>query len=91
MITCIWDVPEDPDGNIQHIAEHDVSVEEVEEVVNNRRNNTIRGHSSGFPLTFGWTSSGKHTAVIWELVEDDPRRIRPITAYPTPPPRRRSR
>jgi hypothetical protein len=28
----IWDLEDDPRGNIQHLAEHDVTPEEVEEV-----------------------------------------------------------
>jgi hypothetical protein len=34
MILVIWDLEDDPQGNIQHIAEHDVTPEEVEEVLN---------------------------------------------------------
>jgi DNA-binding XRE family transcriptional regulator len=33
MILIIWDLEDDPRGNIQHIAEHDVTPEEVEEVL----------------------------------------------------------
>src|SRR4051812_21907162 len=86
MIDCIWDMPDDPDGNLQHIAEHDVSVEEVEEVLNARRSRTSRSRSSKLPITFGWTSTGRYIAVIWELVEDDPRRVRAVSPgfAPTP-------
>lgn len=31
--TVIWDLDDDPDGNVQHCAEHDVAKEEVEEVL----------------------------------------------------------
>ena len=31
----IWDLDEDPDGNVEHIAEHGVSKAEVEEVLEN--------------------------------------------------------
>jgi hypothetical protein len=48
-----------------------------------------RSRSTGFPITFGFTSTGRHLAVIWEPVEDDPRTLRPITAYPCPPPWRK--
>ena len=27
--TIIWDSDDDPDGNVQHIAEHDLTKEEV--------------------------------------------------------------
>jgi hypothetical protein len=32
-MNIIWDLPDDPKGNVQHIAEHDVTPEEVEEVL----------------------------------------------------------
>jgi hypothetical protein len=31
----IWDLDEDPDGNVQHCADHGVMKEEVEEVLEN--------------------------------------------------------
>lgn len=35
MIDAIiaWDMDDDPEGNVQHIAEHGITVEEVEEVL----------------------------------------------------------
>jgi hypothetical protein len=27
--TIIWDLDDDPDGNVQHIADHDLTKEEV--------------------------------------------------------------
>ncbi len=36
MVRVIWDLEDDPDGNFQHIAEHDVTPEEVDEVLNDR-------------------------------------------------------
>ena len=32
----IWDLPDDPDGNVQHIAAHDITTEEVEDVLLDR-------------------------------------------------------
>ncbi len=31
----IWDLEDDPEGNVQHIAEHDLTPEEVESVLFN--------------------------------------------------------
>lgn len=36
-VDIIWDLPDDSNGNIQHIAEHVVSPEEVEEVFRSRQ------------------------------------------------------
>jgi hypothetical protein len=29
----IWDEDDDPDGNVAHIAEHDITIDEVEDVL----------------------------------------------------------
>jgi uncharacterized DUF497 family protein len=88
----IWDLEDDPEGNYIHIViEHEVSIEEVEEVLQNPRNSTDRSHSSGRTITFGWTSTGRHILVVYEHVADDPKMVRPVTAYETPPQSRRTR
>jgi hypothetical protein len=69
---------------VTHIAERGVTKEEVEEVLWNEDNETDASASSGRPITFGWTSTGKHLAVVWEAAGDDPRMVYPITAYETP-------
>ncbi len=38
-------------------------------------------------ITFGYTSSNRYVAVVWEHVMDDPLTMRPITAYEVPEPR----
>ena len=83
MIDAIvaWDAEEDPKGNVQHIAEHGLTVEEVEEVLLNERNPVGESRSSGRPITSGETSSGKRIVVIWEEALDNPMIIRPVTAY----------
>lgn len=90
-ITIIWDLEDDPDGNVQHIAEHGVTVEEVEEVLHDPRTRTGRSRRTGRPEAFGWTSTGKHITVIWDEVLDNPRTIYPVTAYEVPPPQGRQR
>lgn len=86
MIKVIWDLEHDPHGNVVHIAEHDVTPEEVEEVLNDRSSRTVYSASSGRPITFGWSDSGRYLAVVWEVIEDDPLTIYPITAYPAQEP-----
>ena len=83
----IWDLPDEPDGNVRHILDgHDVTIEEVEEVLRDPNAEDAISRSSGQPAVFGWTSTGKYIIVIYELVLDDPRTVYPITAYPVPPP-----
>ena len=33
IFRILWDDPDDPDGNVQHIAEHGLEIEDVEEVL----------------------------------------------------------
>ena len=87
MILVIWDLEEEPQGNIQHIAENDVTPEEVEEVLNDRHSRTVHSASSGRPITFGWTAAGRYLAVVWELADEEPLTVYPVTAYPAPEPR----
>ena len=42
--------------------------------------------TSGLPTAFGWTSTGRHLAVVFEVVDDDPLTLRPVTVYDAPPP-----
>jgi len=83
-IRILWDLVEDPDGNVQHIAAHGITVEEVEEVLLDRNSEDTTSRSSGRPITFGYTSSGRYLAVVWEHVDDDPLTIYPVTAYDAP-------
>jgi hypothetical protein len=62
----------------------------VDDVVGDPANPTVDSDSSGRPVTFGWTRTGRHLAVVWEFVSDDPYTIKPVTAYDTPPPSGRS-
>lgn len=86
MTQVIWDLDNDPEGNVQHIAEHDVTPDEVEEILHDRQSRTVYSASSGRPITFGWTAEGRYLAVVWDLVEEDPLAVYPVTAYPVPEP-----
>jgi hypothetical protein len=79
-VDVIWDLEDDPDGNIQHIAEHGVAPPEVEEILRRPVREEI-SRSSGRPLRVGWTSTGRLLAVIYEVIEDDPFVVYPVTAF----------
>lgn len=53
----IWDLGDDPDGNVQHILEHGLSVADVEDVLLDDLSNTTLSRSSSNFVTFGYTSS----------------------------------
>lgn len=81
----IWDLEDDPQGNVQHVLEHGLTMDEVEEVLLSKKSETEISRTSGNRITFGWTSTGSHIAVLWEHVQDDPLTILPLTAYPVEP------
>jgi hypothetical protein len=84
----IWDDEDDPGGNYRHIVgAGDVTAEEVDEVLHGHPGDGPDGYSesSGLPLVFGWTGSGKYIVVIYrDEGDDDLVIIRPVTAYPVP-------
>ena len=77
----IWDLDEDPEGNVQHCAEHGVSKEEVEEALASASDADI-SRSSGRPVIFGDTLAGRHLLVVFEEVDEET--IYPVTAYEVP-------
>lgn len=79
--SILWDLDDDPNGNVQHIAEHGISKEEVEEALANGHDQTV-SRSSGRPVIFGDTRSGRHLMVAFELHEGDV--VYPVTAFEVP-------
>lgn len=79
--SIIWDLDDDPDGNVQHCAEHGVTKEEVEEAIENPTDEDV-SRSSGRPVLFGETSAGRHLLVVYEQIDDET--IYPVTAYDVP-------
>ena len=67
----------DPDSE-QHLAQHGVTPYEFEEVVCNP-DSVGESRSTGRPIAFGYTSTGKYLAYLYELV--DPDTVLPVTAY----------
>lgn len=52
--SILWDLDDDPDGNVRHCAEHGVAKGEVEEVFQNATDADV-SRSSGHPVVFGDT------------------------------------
>jgi uncharacterized DUF497 family protein len=83
-VLIIWDLLDDPEGNVQHIAAHNITIAEVEDVLLDRDSEDTISRFSGRPITFGYTSSGRYLAVVWEHVDENPLTIYRITAYDAP-------
>ena len=81
-LEIIWDLDDDPDGNVAHIADHGITKDEVAEVLNNPTG-TEASRSSGRPICFGLTSTGRMIAVVFE--EIDANTVYPVTAYEIEP------
>lgn len=75
FISIHWDLEDDPEGNVQHIAEHGISQDEVEDVLQDLGNRVEPSRSSGHPLVKGRTRTGRHIAVVF-------LRLDPVSAYP---------
>ena len=79
--SIIWDLDDDPDGNVEHCAQHGVTKEEVEAVFENATDKDL-SQSSGRPAVFGDTNTGRHLIVVYEEIDADT--AYPITAYDVP-------
>lgn len=74
----VWDLDDDPLGNVAHIEEHGISKDEVAEVL--RDPLTIeKSRSSDRPIAFGVTSSGRTIAVVFDPIDEE--RVYPVTAF----------
>ncbi len=72
----IWN--DEPGGNVEHIAEHDLTPEDVEEVIFNPIDHDV-SRSTGSPIVFGFTPDGRYILVVYEVIDETT--IHPVTAY----------
>jgi hypothetical protein len=70
-------------GNIEHIEEHGLTVEDVEHVLANPESEGI-SRSTGSPCVFGYALDGTYITVVYEEIDEDS--IYPVTAYEVPEP-----
>lgn len=72
----IWD--DGPGGNVEHIAEHGLTPEEVEFVIEHP-DWVERSRSSDRTVAHGQTRDGRYIVAVYDLVDDIT--IYPVTAY----------
>jgi uncharacterized DUF497 family protein len=73
-----WDEPDDEGGNTAHIAEHGLTPEEVESALYDERTTFDLSDSSGRPIAFGSTDTGRFIAVVFDVLNlADPLVLRP--------------
>ena len=80
-LSILWDQDDDPDGNVRHCLDNEVTKDEVKEVLEHPIDTDV-SRSSGRPIAFGDTSTGRHVMVVYIRV--DAETVRPITAYDVP-------
>ncbi len=77
-----WDDESDEDGNTTHVAEHGLTPQEVESVLLDSTAKRDTSDSSGRPIAFGMTHTGRYIVVVYEVLNaEDPLIVRPVTAY----------
>jgi uncharacterized DUF497 family protein len=82
-----WDEPEGEGSNTAHVAEHGLTPDEVEAALFDENTTFDVSDSSGRPIAFGSTGTGRFIAVVFDILNPaDPLIIRPITAYDVPEP-----
>jgi hypothetical protein len=72
----IWN--DEPGGNVDHIGDHDLVPEDVEEVIFNPVDHDV-SRSSGLPIVFGFTADGRYIMVVYEQIDEVT--IYPVTAF----------
>jgi uncharacterized DUF497 family protein len=77
----IWN--EEPGGNVEHVEEHGLTIEDVERAMAGPEREG-KSRSSGQPCVFGYACDGRYIIVVYERLDDDT--IYPITAYEVPEP-----
>jgi hypothetical protein len=78
----LWDPDDDPRGNAQHIAEHDITTSEVEELPASPLGRDV-SRTSDRPIIFGETTTGRLIAVVF--TEVDRETVYPHTAFEIEP------
>jgi len=82
----IWD----PDENVPHLAEHDVTPDEAAYVVEHAGPaDRAISRTTGNPIAFGFTPAGRFLAVVYWVVDPNENVVYVETAYDVTPRRRR--
>lgn len=83
LFRILWDDPDDPNGNVQHLAEHGLTIDDVEEVLAIPTSEG-KSASSGRPCVWGYTLEDVYIIVVYEQIDADTVRV--VTAYEVPEP-----
>ncbi len=87
VLRILWDDERDPEGNVRLLAEHDLTIDDVEHVLGNPTG-AGSSRSTELPVVWGYTLDGRYVIVVYERIGED--WIRVITAYEVPERRTRA-
>jgi len=73
----VWNF-DDADGNVAHIARHDLTPDDVERVLLNPDRESV-SRSSGRPIAFGYALDGRYVGIVYEMLDEIT--LYPITAF----------
>jgi hypothetical protein len=77
--TIIWDLEDDPRGNVRHILEHGITVADYEHALANAVDFYSKSAYSGQEVAVGPNLAGRIIEAAYEVI--DATTIYPITAY----------
>ena len=77
-LAIFWDLDDDEEGNVQHIAEHGIDKEDVAEVFASPVAQDV-SRSSGRPMVFGYTADNRYITVIYDTIDEET--VYPVTAF----------
>jgi uncharacterized DUF497 family protein len=76
-----WDEESDPVGNVQHIAQNGITMEEFEFILTDHRSQRGKSRSSGRATAWGILPDGREVVIVFDIESTNPLAIRPVTAY----------
>jgi hypothetical protein len=76
ILRVIWD--EEAGGNVEHIAEHGYSIEDVEHVLSDFHYEGV-SKASGYPFVIGYLPDGRRVGVAFLRIDEVS--ILPVTAF----------
>jgi uncharacterized DUF497 family protein len=82
-VSIIWDLDDDEEGNVLHVAEHGIENDVVVYVFDHPIG-LGTSDSSKRPMIFGYTAGGRYITVIYEQIDEDT--VYPVTAFEVPEP-----
>jgi uncharacterized DUF497 family protein len=82
FLSIVWDDSEG--GNREHIGDHGLTPDDVEDVLRDPRSTFDWSRQSGLRVAFGYTSGGRYILVAFDEIDEGT--IYPVTAYEVPEP-----